>query len=554
MTKDEIIKEITGGDYLGICRRMLGGSPTYKDLYQELVLIILEYSDEKIERIPNLNQARYFIIGILCNMVHSSTSPFHKKYRCSFPLTGEQVDDGGGYDYEDDAHFEKAISATREAIADEHWFSRELFELYMVHGSYRKVEKLTKIDHSYVYNTVKQTKERIKNKFKKVKVLLMTQKENNALKYHRQLSPHTRLVKTHKDISVGIKTGHEENGRSYESTIDGMSDEDLRGFNIIYFLRQLSFEKSRNKEIVDRCHRLGLKVVLDIDDNWKLSSDHFMYEQYKEREVRKNTEEALRLVDHVITTTEFFAEEIRKINKNVTVLPNCINPDDDQFQPRDIESPRVRFGWIGGVYHRQDIESMDATFCKIAKDKEINEDVQICLGGYNHPNPEYSAIERAMSCNYDFRYSDATYLDYLFTQTATSEHISTDKHYRRLWARDVEHYGELYNEIDVALIPLRHDKFNGCKSELKIIEAGWMGKAAIVSNVLPYSKWIKHGVNGLLVNPSRNNIDWYLSIKKLTREPSMRQDLAEALTETIKKNFDMDTHNIIRAELYKSLI
>ncbi len=80
-----------------------------------------------------------------------------------------------------------------------------------------------------------------------------------------------------------------------------------------------------------------------------------------------------------------------------------------------------------------------------------------------------------------------------------------------------------------------------------------MGKAVIVSDVTPYSEWIKDGVNGIKVNTNRNNIDWFLAIKRLTKEPELRKDLSLALQETIKKNFDMDTHNKTRAELYKQL-
>ena len=134
------------------------------------------------------------------------------------------------------------------------------------------------------------------------------------------------------------------------------------------------------------------------------------------------------------------------------------------------------------------------------------------------------------------------------------EHISFDKPYRRLWGRDIHTYGELYNEIDVALIPLKDNTFNKCKSELKIVEAGWMKKAVICSRLTPYQEYIKHGVNGLLVSTARNNIDWFVNIRKLTCNPNLAKDMGEALHETIKTNFDIDVHNKTRLDLYKSLI
>ena len=560
MTKDEIIKEVTTNkEYFRICKRILAGHPTHKDLYQELLLILLEYNEEKFARIPDLRQTKFFIIGILCRMAHSKTSPFYFKYK-----TTSLFEEGNNCDLQDDYDFgiDEKIIATEKAIEQEHWFNKELLKLYIEYGSYTKIENATKIDRSFSFRKITETKERIKHKLKKVKILLIAQKENNALKYHRQIIPHTRLVKTNaEEIQVTMKLGGDgQDGKHYESTIDDMTDEELSNFNVIYFLRQLSFNGGREKEIVDRCHKAGVKVILDIDDNWRLNSQHLMYELYKEKTVVKNTETALKYVDHVITTTDFFADDIRKFNSNVTVIPNCISPDDKQFEPRQIENKRIRFGWIGGVYHKEDIESMDSTFCRMAKDKEIRDSYQICLGGFNYdyqrnrPNPEYKAIETTMTCNYEFKHYDSTYLKYLYTYTPTMEHISFDKSYRRLWSRDIFNYGNLYNEIDVALVPLRPNKFNGCKSELKLVEAGWMGKAVIVSDVLPYSKWIKHGVNGFKVNPNRNNIDWYLCMKKLIQEPEMRKDMAMALQETIKENFDIDKWNKVRLNLYKNLI
>lgn len=551
MTRDEIIREIQDKEYFNICKKMVGGNPIYKDLYQELVITLLEYPEEKIFRIPNVNQAKYFIIGILCNQVHSNRSSFHKTYRTSIPFEERFIEKTEEYDYFTD----KRIEEVEKAIESEHWFDKELFKLYLNQGTYDNIEKKTGIDRSFVFRTIKKTKQRIINKLKKVKILLIAQKEDNALKYHRQISPHARLIKTHPEISVTkVEGGILPNGKKFEASIDQMPDETLKEFNIVYYLRQISFAKGNVQRTIERCHNLGVKVIMDIDDNWNLPTNHLMYNLYKDLDVKNQTEEALQKVDYVITTTDYFAEIIKDFNKNVVVIPNCINPDDTQFHSREIDNSKIRFGWIGGVYHKADIDIISENFCRIAKDKEVRDNYQICLGGFNFPNPEYQAIEKTMTCNYYFRYSDATYTNYLFTYTPTMEHISYDKNYRRLWARDVFNYGQLYNEIDVALIPLLQNKFNGCKSELKLIEAGTMGKTVIVSDVEPYSKWIEDGVNGIKINPNRNSIDWYIAMKKLIKEPQMRRDLADGLKETIMENFNMDVHNRVRADLYKSLI
>lgn len=547
MTKDELINEVQKNEYKDICRKIL--PKFHLDLYQELVITALEKEDKIVEGIRN---ARFYLVGILYKMAHGNRSPFRKKYGIGFERELNAKDLLSNEDEENGAAEEKLIRLEK-AMESEGWFDKELFNLLIEHGSYSKLEAATKIDSTFAFRTISKFKKRINIKMKVVKLLLIATRKDDALKYHRQVSPHARLLKTNeKEIEISMRVSEPVSERGdREATIDDMTDEELSQFNIIYYLRQISFKGGREKETIDRCHRLGIKVILDIDDNWRLSSNHRMYEIYKQ--ARKHIETAIKEVDHVITTTDYFANVIRELNQNVTVFPNCINPDDPQFNRRDIASPRIRFGWIGGVYHRQDIEAMDATFCKLYRDKEVRDKTQICLGGFNYPNPEYEAIEKSMSCNYDWRHSDATYQKYLLNYTSTADHISYDKPYRRMWARDVKDYGGMYNEIDVALVPLKPDKFNGCKSELKIVEAGWMGKAVIVNDVLPYSNWIKHGVNGLKVSTGRS-IDWYLNIKKLAMNPTMIKDLGAGLEETIKTHFNMDKHNERRLQLYKSLI
>ena len=555
MLKAEVINEVQKDEYKDICKRL---SPNlYEDLYQDLLLILLEKDQLTFEKINSVNNVRYYTVGILLNMVRSNNSKFHRSYRNTVEIT-DQVYDTGDYDTEKDDKIKKLDTI----IEGQYWFDKHIFKTYIEEGSLRKAATKTKIPVHIVRSSINQVKRNIKQNMEPIKILLITQKANSGLKFHRQISPHVRLIKTHPEFHV-TETGFKPEDNNSEASIDNLTDEYLKEFKIIYYLRQISFSKGKAKATIERCHRLGLKVILDIDDNWKLNAGHMMYKQYKHNEVASETEEAIRLVDHVITTTDYFADKIAELNKNVTVLPNCINPDDPQFKPREIPNNRVRFGWIGGVYHKADMDAIAENFCRIAKDKEIRDEYQLCLGGYNVsktdtgiiPNLEYHSIESTMTCNYyDIKHNDVTYMNYLYTFVPAMEHITYDKSYRRLYAKDVYNYGQLYNEVDVCLVPLISNEFNRCKSELKLVEAGTMGKPVIVSDTEPYNSWIKHGVNGLKVKESRNNIDWYLAMKKLIKEPQLRKDLAAGLKDTIEEYFDMDTHNEARAELYKSLI
>ena len=69
----------------------------------------------------------------------------------------------------------------------------------------------------------------------------------------------------------------------------------------------------------------------------------------------------LKIADYVTTTTKLFADEISKINKNVFVLPNAINPDEPQFKAKTEPSDRLRFGWLGGSSHLHDLKLIEGT-------------------------------------------------------------------------------------------------------------------------------------------------------------------------------------------------
>jgi hypothetical protein len=51
-----------------------------------------------------------------------------------------------------------------------------------------------------------------------------------------------------------------------------------------------------------------------------------------------------------VTTTDIFAKEIAKFNKNVFILANAVDPTEKQHT-KFRKSERVRIGWLGGSSH-----------------------------------------------------------------------------------------------------------------------------------------------------------------------------------------------------------
>lgn len=59
------------------------------DIEQEIYLIILEYSTDKIKLMYEKNQLKYFICGIVWRQYFSSTSPFFYKYKKYYTIIDE---------------------------------------------------------------------------------------------------------------------------------------------------------------------------------------------------------------------------------------------------------------------------------------------------------------------------------------------------------------------------------------------------------------------------------------------------------------------------------
>jgi processive 1,2-diacylglycerol beta-glucosyltransferase len=545
--KDKIIHYASRDKYKSICLRLTKDQQLADDLFQEFMLVLLQYDERKLSEI---RQPDAFLFRILKNMACSSTSDFYKRYK-------RAIDQNSFKEYMGIRSLRSSGNKNfTSAFHSLYWYDREILKLYAETGSAAAISEKLRIPYKSLQRTVAQAKQKIKTRMKQypIKTLLPVQYNVTGLDYHRLLMPFERLQKKHPGIhEIKMLRGTVENNKVYEPPLDSLTDEQLRQFNIVYVLRQLSHDVKKIQPLIDRIKSNGLKMVFDIDDYWHLPKEHYWHQKYKEQKVSEGVITTLKQSDAVVTTTHHFAEIIAEYNQNVTVLPNCINPDDLQFKPTSITSPRLRFGWIGGVFHRMDIKILEESMQRLYESSELKDRWQICLGGYN-PNPEFDEIEKILTANYSFKNYDSEYFNYLMQRTPAMEHVAFDKPYRRLWGKDVRNYGSIYNDVDVCLVPLVKNSFNECKSELKIVEAGTMKKTVICSDILPYNQWIKDGVNGILIKPERNFIDWFTAIRKLILNPGLAKQLGDALHKTVTENFNLDKHNKKRDYLLQSLL
>jgi len=401
----------------------------------------------------------------------------------------------------------------------------------------------------------------------KINVLVLPSDTSGVGKY-RSTDPHIKLQNMYpNDFHVDIE---------YE--VDLNNQEFWKKYQIVHFHRTIGANYDVAPHFISRLRSMGIVVIGDIDDYWLPTKEHPIQQLIIQNKIHEKIVNNLKACDYVTTTTELFANEIKKFNKNVIVFPNAIDPNDGQYKEPTLPSEKIRVGWLGGSSHLHDLELLGGMVSKLSsiQDKlqyyvcgfdirgtvtEINKDTgQKTQRTIRPEETVWVKYEKIFTDNY--KIITPTYKDYLDTFTENDYPGVEKENYVRVWTRPVNSYAKNYSKFDISLAPIKNHIFNRMKSQLKVIEAGFYKKALIASNVGPYTIDLKHALkngqftdgNALLVNEHNNHSDWTKNIKKLVDNPNMITDLGERLYETVKDKYSLETVTKERASFYKSLI
>ena len=401
----------------------------------------------------------------------------------------------------------------------------------------------------------------------KINVLVIPSDRTGVGKF-RSVDPHIFLQNLYPDdFHVDI---------IYDVPIEDI--EFFKKYQIVAFHRSLNPDFEKSNDMLKKLQSTDVITIDDIDDYWMPGKEHPIHDIIRFNKINEKIVANLREAKYVTTTTSLFADEIKKINKNVIVFPNAINPDESQFKEKTSESDRLRIGWLGGSSHLHDIQLLDGSFSKLTS---ISQNLQFVLCGFDtrgtitEINPQngehkkrnilphetvWANYEKIFTQNYSI--VSETYKKYLLDFTQVEYTSETSESYIRVWTKPVQSYAKNYSKFDVSLAPIKNTMFNRMKSQLKVIEAGFYKKAIIASNLGPYTIDLVHSLqngnfvdgNALLVDENRNHSDWAKYIEKLQKNPNWVKDLGERLYETVKDKYDLRVVTKQRAEFYKSLV
>lgn len=405
---------------------------------------------------------------------------------------------------------------------------------------------------------------------KKIKVLAITPNKS-GVGFFRSIRPHTYLDEFYKnEFDITLIEAHQFDFSNPTFGFD---------FDIVHFHTTVG-DFGGWQEKITQLKNNNVKVVMDLDDYYKVSTDNHLYHHYKNG-VSKAMIETIKMCDHITTTTEIFAKEIKKLNQNVTVIPNAIDPREKQFAPSDNVSERLRIGLIMGSSHEKDVELLRGVSNMLKPDLDK---LQFVLCGYDlrgettyfdkqtgaykkRPlEPKESVwyrYEKIITDNYSIVSEE--YKNYLLEFNSMLPYPNEDKEpYIRRWTKPVGSYGTHYQDIDVLLVPLVDNEFNTKKSQLKVVEAAFTNKGLIASNVGPYTidlrgGYLKGGVidetaNCLLVDKNAKAKEWVKAIKLFIKNRDLMNNLKANLRSEITSKYNLGEVSKIRAELYKNLV
>jgi glycosyltransferase involved in cell wall biosynthesis len=406
---------------------------------------------------------------------------------------------------------------------------------------------------------------------KKINVLVVPS-DTFGVGHYRSVSPHTHLDRLYKDdFNVEIK---------YDVNWGDLSSFD--NYDIIHIHKGLYGNMPKFWAFLDYCKSKNITTIMDIDDNWDVGPQHPLYLTNKSMGVPEKIIENLKKFDYVTTTTEIFANKIRKYNTNVYVYPNAIDPNEEQYKPIKNPSKRIRFGFVMGSAHEKDMEQFKGVVNSLPED--VKQKIQIVLCGYdlrgtvNLMNPDGTlAGQRPIkptesvwysyekTCTDDYKVCSPAYKDFLCKFIKGVQWpLVEDELYRREWTKDVSEFAKHYRNIDVLFAPLDCNGFNEVKSELKFIEAGFTKTAVICTNFGPYTigskNFFKKGGEideegtCILIDPQKTHKEWRKAIVKLANNPEYIDILKNNLHNAVKDKYNIENVTKTRAEWYKSII
>jgi hypothetical protein len=183
--------------------------------------------------------------------------------------------------------------------------------------------------------------------------------------------------------------------------------------------------------------------------------------------------------DIVTTTTPTLADHLRKWNPNVAVVPNSIDPEEWQVQPRAHGGP-PRIGWTGGSTHFLDLALVLDALAELQRKTKFTFVIQgLTTDG------DIEALYRQAAQSHGNRFRNSPLGRSIKVFIDKSRRLNYEFH---PFVDIADHARKVCSlDLDIGIAPLVDTPFNRNKSCIKYYEYALAGAVTLASKVLPYS-------------------------------------------------------------------
>ena len=265
----------------------------------------------------------------------------------------------------------------------------------------------------------------------------------------------------------------------------------------------------RIAQFIDRIRNLGTRIVFDIDDvvfHGNKGEDGYI--------------PLMRQADALTGTTTALVNEETELKKHCYKIPNSVSRSLEAIAANLKEvhlNETVRVGYFPGTAtHNRDFLELAEQLYRMLRS---NLRMKFVLVGHLDLPDYYSTLPEGQIERYPFQ--------------------------------DPMGYFRLLSICDVNLIPLEVNRFNHCKSELKLFEAAALSIPSVVSPTEPHLECVRNWENGVIAYAYE---DWTDSLTRLIADRRLREDLGKAARATIGEQFSYRTVGPIADGVYRSIL
>ncbi len=296
-------------------------------------------------------------------------------------------------------------------------------------------------------------------------------------------------------------------------------------------------EDANKLELMRILKKQGKKVVYDNDDTYKdhdsvKLNDYFTKEKVARGLAMVNSiaDAAVIEADLVTCTTETLAEEYRKLNSNVVVLPNCIDPFYFD-EPLKNDSDVVRIGITGSIITSTDLDVVAPIIRHYEHDKRVR---IVCFGlpPNRLDNPKVASV-----------YKD----EYAFMDSVDVEWhpaVNADVYYDKINSL----------KLDMMIIPREDNYFNRAKSNLKFLEASMFEIPVIATGFLDGKSPYQGAEDSKHMKIVMNNEGWIEAIEELIANKELRVEMGKKAKTYVEENYSIDKKAHLWEEAYAKII